>query len=694
MPATAVTRAASAAAGAVERLYRPGATVGSVAAAGLALLLFQALFWAEHVPWPLKVGVAAVAAVSWASPASGLLVVAGLSPLGHMLATRVAGASPARITEALALAFLAGHAVRSIRTRFGRRAAPAVPAATSRLSAPAVLFGAAALASCLAHYHFMQVWQDRPWPFLQRLLEFLVRGYHDGLGNYEPTAGDAGFRFVYATAFAVEGAALAVATYVRTARDGSLAPRLVRMTVAGAVGAAALSFYAFAAAALREADPWGALPGLLDRRWTMFTPKLNTAAALFVLAAPLAIGAAACRATKWRRAGWTAAAAVLVAALWLNGTRVALLAAILVLGGTIACGARHRVRWRAPGRPATVGLVVLGVGLAATSYHRLVVDRDRALESLHYRVQYTETALRMFASAPVFGVGIDQYYLRSEQFAPRELISDYRRVSAHNPFLQTAAELGVTGLAPFIWMIGAALWAAVTALRSRSPPDRLLFGMLAGLVAFLITTASAGHPLAIEVTAYPFWIVLGLAAGRAGRAGRPADDPSAPEPASAHRLRRCIVLGAVLLACSVPARVALQNRNVDFRQVAYGLHDIEDNGVDRYRWTTGRVTLFVDASDRAVELPLRAPLVERTGPVTVEILLDGRPARRIELTGKDWTPVLLELPPSTRRYRTLDLTITPTWFPAALLPGSADPRELGVMLGEPRSGNASPFVSQ
>lgn len=691
MPATAVTRAASAAAETLERLYRPGAAIGSAAAAGLALLLFQALFWAEHVSWPLKTGVAAVAAVSCASPASGLLVVAGLSPLGHVLATRVAGAYPARITEALALAFFAGHAVWSIRARFGRRAAPAVPAAALRLSAPAVLFGAAALASCLVHYHFVQVWQDRPWPFLQRLLEFLARGYHDGLGNYEPAAGDAGFRFVYATAFAVEGAALVLAAYVWTARDGSLAPRLVRMTVAGAVGAAALSFYALAAAALREADPWGALPGLLDRRWTLFTPKLNTAASLLVLAAPLAIGAAS-RATKWRRAGWTAAAAVLVAALWLNGTRVALLAAVLVLGGTIACCARYRVRWRAPGRPATVGLVVLVVGLAATSYHRLVVDGDRALESLRYRVQYTETALRMFASAPVFGVGIDQYYLRSEQFAPPELLSDdyYRRISAHNPFLQTAAELGVTGLAPFAWLIGAALWAAVTALRSRPPPDRLLFGMLAGLAAFLITTASAGHPLAIEVTAYPFWIVLGLAAGRAGR---PADESPAPGPGAARRLRRCIVLGAVLLACSVPARVALQNRGVDFRQVAYGLHDLEDNGVDRYRWTTGRVTLFVAASARAVELPLRAPLVERTGPATVEILLDGRPARRIELAGTDWTRVRLELPPSARRYRTLDLTITPTWFPAALLPGSTDPRELGVMLGAPRSGSAAPFVS-
>ena len=67
--------------------------------------------------------------------------------------------------------------------------------------------------------------------------------------------------------------------------------------------------------------------------------------------------------------------------------------------------------------------------------------------------------------------------------------------------------------------------------------------------------------------------------------------------------------------------------------------------------------------------------------MTVEIFLDERLAHRIELTAADWRRVHVQIPPSDRRYRTLDLTITPTWFPAALLPGSTDPRELGVMLG-------------
>ena len=125
--------------------------------------------------------------------------------------------------------------------------------------------------------------------------------------------------------------------------------------------------------------------------------------------------------------------------------------------------------------------------------------------------------------------------------------------------------------------------------------------------------------------------------------------------------------------------------------MTHGLHDLEDNGVDRFRWTSGHATLFIEADAGAVELPLRAPLVDVTGPMQVEIRLDGQLANRLELTTTDWRRVRLVIPPSDRRYRTLDLTVSPTWVPASLLPGSADPRELGVMLGmvEPEPAGAA-----
>ena len=687
----------------IDLLYSWGASVGGFVALILLVILFQSIFWAAHVPLVLKLGIAALAVLSLARPADGLLVVAALAPLGYMLTTRVFGVFPARITEALVLAFLAGATLRVAWTRCAARLVPVErpvvdPAASSRplgpppiLLTPSLLFGSVVIASCGVHYYIVQAWHDHPWPFFQRLVDFLAVSYHDALGNLDPTALSAGFSFVFTTAFVLEGVALFLVAFTFCARDRRYLPRLVTMVVAGAVGAATLSFVALALAAVTEGEP---IAALLGQRWTMFTPKLNTAASLFVLAAPLALAGAGARLRG--RSGWIAAASVIIAALWINGTRVAIIAAVLVLLATVAWLVAQRRRLRVLGIPAIVGMLVLGAGLVGIGYQRLYVEQARALRSLNYRIMFTQTALAMFASRPVFGVGIGQYYLQSEHFAPEELIETnpfYTRVPAHNPFLQTAAELGVVGLVTFTWLVGAAIWLVVMALRVR-PRDAYLLGALAGLTAFLLTTASSGHPLLIEVTAFPFWIVLGLAAARAFH------NPDAKDTtvASQNRLerfvaafgglgwgKRCTVLGIVLLAVSLPLRLNREARNIDFTQIAYGLHGWETGprGVP-YRWTSDRVTYFVDTGTTAIELPLRAPLIDTTGPMNVEVFLDGKLANRLELIHEDWRPMRMTIPPSDQPYRVLELTISPTWFPAALLPGSTDARELGVMAGEMR----------
>ena len=685
-----------------DRLYSWGVSVGGFLLLTLILVLFQSIFWAAHVPLALKLGIAALGVLSVFRPADGLLVVAGLAPLGYMLTTRVFAAYPARITEAIVLALFAGYALRIALTRLPRRpggtgtdlrtsdadSRPLGP--PSNLLTPALLFCAIVVASCVVHYHIVQAWHDHPWPFFQRFLDFLVWGYHDAIGNIDPTAKLAGFGFVVTTAFVLEGTALFLSAFTFCARDPGLRGRLVTMVVAGAVGASVLSFVRLAMAMVGEVDPIASLPGLLALRWTMFTPKLNTAASLFVLVAPLALAAAAAR--TGRRSGWVAAASVIVAALWINGTRVAIIAAILVLLAAFAWFVRqHRRRVTEPAM--VVGLLVLSAGLVGTAYQHLYVEKADALSALRLRAMFTETSVRMFASRPIFGVGIGQYFLLAEQFAPEELPPYYRRVQAHNPFLQTAAELGVFGLVAFTWLIGAAFWLVARALRER-PHDAYLVGALAGVTAFLLTTASSGHPLLLEVTAYPFWIVLGLAAAEGFR-GQPAVDPIAldDQPQEERTPATGVVrgwgtwgtvLGVSLILISLPVRRDREVRKIDFAQVTYGLHDWETAAGARYRWTTGRVTLFVDASTTFIELPLRAPLIETTGPMHIEVFLDGRLASRLELSRPEWHPLQMMIPPSDRPYRALELNITPTWIPAALLPGSTGTRELGVMVGEMR----------
>ena len=204
-------------------------------------------------------------------------------------------------------------------------------------------------------------------------------------------------------------------------------------------------------------------------------------------------------------------------------------------------------------------------------------------------------------------------------------------------------------------------------------------GIYTGLMAFLLTTASSGHPLLIEVTAYTFWIVLGLgvaysyatqlsnAATEHDQNLSPALHPSTSAPQWA---KRVVVVSTILLAISIPLRWSDGRSNIDFADVSYGLHNWEEAGGMRYRWTSDRATLFFDKDTHSIELPLRAPFINATGPIHVDVLLDGRLATRLDLNRPDWQSLELELPPTMDPYRELELQVSPSWFPQELLPGS------------------------
>jgi O-antigen ligase len=655
---------------------------GTILASIVLLVLAQSIFWAPHVPHTLKLGMAALLVLSAVRPGDGLLVVAALSPLGWMLTTRVFGAYPARVTEAIVLAFLAGFTIHLVARRFNKRGYGFDP--PIRLLAPALLFGTVALASCAVVYHTAQAWHDHPSLYFQRFVDFLARSYHDSLGHVDPTEASGRFSYFVAAALLIEGVALFLVAFV-FARDAVYRQRLTAMVIAGAAGAGALSFVALAMTAVGEAGISATWRELLAMRWSMFTPKINTAASLFVLTAPLAFGAAAAATGDKGRAGWIAAGSLIVAALWINGTRAALIAAIIVLVGVFAWLASRRVTRQVVPRWAIVGVVVLTLGLAATTYQRL--SESMAVNyALSTRRMFTQTAVNMFASQPVFGVGIGQYYLLSERFAPEELFavsSLFRRAQAHNAFLQVAAELGIVGLITFVWMVGAALWIIASGLR-KHPHDAVLLGAAGGITAFLLTTASSGHPLLLEVTAYPFWIVLGLTAGWAFHGSTFAEVP----PVRSHARSRgwsIVAIAAVVLCATVPVRVEREMERINFAEITYGTHGgWRKGGRDRtHVWTSDRATLFLPPNATEVEIPLRALFARYTGPVTVEMSVGGHIIDRVTLTDSKWRPVTLSLPAASRRYLQLDFRVSPTWSSPDAPPWKPDSKDMGVMVGEP-----------
>jgi O-antigen ligase len=127
--------------------------------------------------------------------------------------------------------------------------------------------------------------------------------------------------------------------------------------------------------------------------------------------------------------------------LFVTYTRAAWLAAIL--GILVVAGAKGR-RW--VGAAAAVLLIVLLTVPGATSRFSDLSDettsRGEPSNSLSWRVEYWAEALDLAHASPVTGIGLKQVATQSEEGK-----------QPHNDFLRAYVEMGVVGLAAYLWMI-------------------------------------------------------------------------------------------------------------------------------------------------------------------------------------------------------------------------------------------------
>ena len=403
--------------------------------------------------------------------------------------------------------------------------------------------------------------------------------------------------------------------------------RVLRMFVLGAGAAAILNIARFAGAVLRSESPAQAVTDLLrSARISVGFGDVNAAGSLFVLATFTAAGVGIAARSSRRRPStpessrplapgpwtliWLLATCVCAVALWLSGSRAAFLAGIA--GAILWLAWRGgRVAWRA--LPAVALAAVIGIWM----FPNPIVDRS-AVGAMSIRMELARVSFRLLGEAPVFGIGIGRFYARSgSEIRDPAVMAIYPRENAHNNFLQILAELGIVGLVSFAVVLGGVALAAVRALAPSSPAA----GAAIGVAAFLITCL-AGHPLLTPEVSLSFWAVLGALAAQ--NTARPAGHWRLLVPAT-----------IVLLAASMPFRIAHETRTVNLERVAYGLPDWEhDARGDAFRRMTPRVTLFVPADATSIELPYR--LVQPGGPVTVEVSFGGRSADRLLVNDTAW----------------------------------------------------------
>jgi O-antigen ligase len=614
--------------------------------------LLQAAFWIDEVPTTARVLLAGVALVSAIRPAAGLLAIAILVPLadvgGPMLGADV------RDAEVLILAGLAGALVRA----WWSRAVLRFP--SDGLETAALVFALIVAASYVEQIWFSQIQTDFPARFLDGLWSYASRNYLVSFRDHGGT--------LFGAMLLLEGLALLVWGARLARADTHFARRLMTAAALGAVAAAAFTVMEVAAEVREAGRPLSASLRFVSRyRWGIHVRDVNAAGAYFAFALFLCGGRVL--GSGRQRTAWFAATALVALAFWLTDSRTAQLVVLLFAVAAFGIALLGDVPWNRR------LLITVPVALSILVLVALTRNTARGSSELAMAVrrEFLATTARMLEWQPLSGVGIGQYNLWSQHFSSPALLEIYRTENAHNNFAQVAGELGWPGLAAFaaVLIVGLLRWRKALAIRG------IVWTDLVALLAF-ITTWLGNHPLLQAVVAYPFWIALG-GVPDATRVDSPSPPAVRGRTAGLTTGGAGLVLATVaVLALSLPLRVDEKTSVVDWGKIAFGFYPWEGKGVDRVRWMRQHARFFLPADVTRFQLPVQG-LVSEDDPIAVDLLLDGRPAGRIEID--DWEQRIfdIQLPGTPRRHAwQIDLVASRSFVPAERSERNRDTRELSV----------------
>jgi O-antigen ligase len=149
--------------------------------------------------------------------------------------------------------------------------------------------------------------------------------------------------------------------------------------------------------------------------------------------------------------------------------------------------------------------------------------------SLRGRLSENISAIKMFYDEPIWGVGLGNYNIHYRRYA-REVGLDGRKEnrSAHSLYLETAAELGLVGLAWLValqWLAFDGLWRARTGFLAQGMPGHASMCEATGvaIIGYLITGLflHVSHPRL-------FWLMYGIAFAIPACVPRPSTRPEQP----------------------------------------------------------------------------------------------------------------------------------------------------------------------
>lgn len=291
------------------------------------------------------------------------------------------------------------------------------------------------------------------------------------------------------------------------------------------------------------------------------------------------------------------------------------------------------------------------------------------------RERQWQQALHMAREYPLTGVGVGAFAIEVPNLN-REAVTETPIDNAWNQYLQWLAEVGLVGLALWLWWIGAyarAVRARMSALRGRE--DALA---LVTLAVFAVLCMFGAHLQAAEVA-------CGVAVlGALALAGaRPVAQPPRALKASDIVTLGC-AMGLVWISQAHYA-VRLLSREVQQQRYAlpteFGLYHMEEwHGLFRYQWSqryAGRAITIPD-NERVMVLRLAAfdPDISSEQPKRVKVRVNGVLLDTLALTDNNWNEYEVYVYDIAAGMGELSLECDRVWRP----PHETPPRALGVAL--------------
>ena len=272
------------------------------------------------------------------------------------------------------------------------------------------------------------------------------------------------------------------------------------------------------------------LASMMSRAFGNF-PSANSFAGFLILFIPISIGLLL-RETNIRLRLWLALAAVSMStALYFTFSKGALLAVVVGLG-LMAFGRL------APEKGAVKYLFLpFGLGVLAVLYvfgAFFDFNSAAALANVSGRIELWRGAWAIVIEHLFLGIGPGAFGTEFTGYQTGAVFSRY----AHNTYLQVAAEQGFVGLMTFLLVIGVIMTHAWRLMvEDRSDDKWLRLGLIGAMAAFFIHNL-VDYTWYIPGVAIAFWIIAGLAAGRASEASIAGAQPT---------IRRWALVGSVTI---------------------------------------------------------------------------------------------------------------------------------------------------